>query len=124
MAQFANTLATNWNQPRTQAQIRKLRRIQIYTKHSAQGRPEKDQKRFMIDGFTEGDAISTVFPRRITNQDGSVTEKNISVNDYFQQVYKIRLSHPKLKLVRTKRAGNIPIEMCFVDSVSTSSLHS
>lgn len=71
----------------------------------------------MVDGFTDTAATQTMFTRKITQTDGSIKEVKISVADYFAQNYKIRLTYPNLPCVKTKRGGEIPLELCYVDGV-------
>lgn len=112
---FANWLAGNFNSRRGKTELKKFRRIQFFTKHTAASKPDKDQKRYMIDGFTDQDATQTTFERRITNADGTQKTVRISIAEYFQTQHRVRLQFPKLPCVRTKRGGDIPIELCFVD---------
>ncbi|KAI5790683.1 Piwi domain-containing protein [Peziza echinospora] len=112
---FANWLASNFNNKRNKAELRKFRRIGFFTRHTAASKPDKDQKRFSIDGFTDQDATQTFFEKKITNPDGTTKAVKTSVSDYFLQNYRIRLQFPKLPCVKTKRGGDIPIECCFVD---------
>ena len=97
--------------------LRKFRKISFFTKHTSPNKPDKDQKRYMIDGFTDTPASATFFNRRVTQPDGSIKEVRVSVAEYYNTVYRIRLRFPSLPCVKTKRGGEIPIELCFVDGV-------
>ena len=99
-------------------ELRKFKRLSFFTKHTNTSKTDAEQKRFAIDGFTDEDAMTSSFMRRVTQKDGTVKEVRTSVADYFRDEYKIRLQFPKLPCVKTKRAGNIPMELCFVDTVS------
>lgn len=72
----------------------------------------------MVDGFTDTSANQTFFQRKVTQADGSIKEVRVSVADYFLNVYRIRLVYPNLPCVKTKRGGDVPLELCFVDGVS------
>ena len=80
-------------------------------------RAEKDQTRYLIDGFTDTPASATFFTQKVTQTDGSIKETHMSVAQYFQTVYRINLSHPNLPCVKTKKRGDIPIELCMVTEV-------
>ena len=71
----------------------------------------------MVDGFTDTSANQTFFQRRVTQADGSVREVKVSVAEYFLSVYRIRLVYPGLPCVKTKRGGDVPLELCWVDAV-------
>lgn len=74
----------------------------------------------MIDGFTDTSANQTFFLRKVTQADGSIKEVKVSVADYFLNVYRLRLQFPGLPCVKTKRGGDVPLELCYVDAVSIS----
>lgn len=116
-AQFASFLAQEIgrNNRKLMDNLRKFRRISFFTRHSAPTKADKDQKRYMVDGFTTTSAVTTTFTRKVAQADGSTREIRVSVVDYFLQNYKIRLNFPNLPCVKTKRGGDIPIELCFVD---------
>ena len=73
----------------------------------------------MVDGFTDTAAINTFFTRKVAQPDGSIKEIKVSVVEYFLQNYRIRLTFPNLPCVRSKRGGDFPLELCYVDGVST-----
>lgn len=99
-------------------ELRKFRRIQFFTRHTATTRPDRDQKRYVVDGFTDTSATTTTFTRKVAQADGSTKEVKVSVAQYFLDNYQMRLSYPGLPCVKTKRGGDVPLELCHVDGVS------
>ncbi|KAF8464244.1 Piwi domain-containing protein [Kalaharituber pfeilii] len=109
---MANQLKVN--EKRFLNELKRFRRISFYTTHTAPQRPAREQKHYIIDGFTEQGANNTFFLRRITKADGSVTEKKVSVANFFSETYKIRLQYPNLPCVKTKGNREVPLELCHV----------
>lgn len=116
-AQFASFLSSELakGNKRLKNELRKFRKISFFTKHSAPTKADKDQKRYTVDGFTDTPVNNTFFTRKVAQADGSTKEVKVSVADYFLQNYRIRLQYPGLPCVSSKRGGNFPLELCYVD---------
>ncbi|KAF8464167.1 Piwi domain-containing protein [Kalaharituber pfeilii] len=95
------------NDKRFRNDLKKFRRISFYTTHTAPQKPTREQKRCIIDDFTEQGANNSFFQKKVFKEDGSYTEKKV-------KTYKIRLQYPNLPCVKMKGNGMVPLELCYV----------
>ncbi|TGZ81202.1 Piwi-domain-containing protein [Ascodesmis nigricans] len=111
---FENLFAAGDGGRRMAAQLRRLKRVQFTCHHRKRDNDPANLKVYTIEGFV-GSAKDTTFEMRKTNRDGTENEVQISVADYYVQAYNIRLKHPRLPLVRTRKPGEYyPMELCHV----------
>ena len=95
--------------------LRKLHRIRFIVTHRGKSVQDKEytlksfawSHRYGKDG---GNAKNVTFEMR--QEDGKT--RQISVFDYFQERYDIRLQHWRLPIMETARGGLFPMEVCFM----------
>jgi eukaryotic translation initiation factor 2C len=93
--------------------LRKLARVNFKVFHRGK---TTDQKGYILKSFAfdqsygrdGGNAKNVKFDYKLP--DG--TTRNISVFDYFQERYNLRLQHWRLPIIETSRAGYFPMEVC------------
>ncbi|KAK9467947.1 Piwi domain-containing protein [Lipomyces arxii] len=89
--------------PRERRELRRLRKLSFFIKYRG---PEIERKPYTVDGFTDEGADRTTF----TDREG----QTISVAQYYQTQYNIRLKYPKLPLIKGLKNAMFPIELAFV----------
>lgn len=100
--------------------LKRLRRIAFFCKHRS--RDQETRRTYIIDGF-EDSAINYKFELRRPNNEGGFSTTEISIKDYFEKQYNIRLRYPRLPLIKTRKKGEVfPMELCFIVEVCLSSL--
>jgi eukaryotic translation initiation factor 2C len=113
---FSNAIRTQGPRGAIMKTLRRLKRVQFVCKHRSRDKDDKIPPRvYTIEGFEEQNAIDTKFALKRKDKFGKETTEEISVNDYYQRHYNIRLAYPMLPLVRTKKKGEFyPMELCYV----------
>lgn len=77
-----------------------------------------DKKQYSIKRFTflsqqgGANAKNTMFNLKHRQPNGSYTEEQISVFDYFRRTYNITIAMWDLPLIETEKAGMFPMELC------------
>ncbi|KAF3934323.1 hypothetical protein ABW19_dt0208966 [Dactylella cylindrospora] len=93
-----------------QRDLRRVKRLQFYTKHTKS--TDSRKKKFTIEGFTKTGARTEFFDSK--DYDTGRVER-LTVETYYLKQYNIRLQFPTLPLIRTKKKNVlIPIELAFV----------
>ncbi|KAI5813842.1 Piwi domain-containing protein [Pyronema omphalodes] len=113
---FANAIKLQGPKGPIMKNLRRLKKVQFVCHHRSKDKDDKiPQKIYTIEGFEEKNALDTKFALKRKDKFGKEVIEEISVNDYYQRHYNIRLRHPMLPLVRTKKKGEFyPMELCFV----------
>jgi eukaryotic translation initiation factor 2C len=94
--------------------LKRLKRIAFFCKHRS--RDQDTRRTYIIDGF-EDSALNYKFELRRPNNEGGFSSTEISIKDYFEKQYNIRLRFPKLPLIKTRKGEVFPMELCFIVEV-------
>lgn len=96
-------------------ELRRLKKIRFFCKHRKSDQCPKP-KSYSVEGFTSENAIQTRFERK--NYVNGVEQGSTicTVQEYFLEVYDVRLRYPELPLIRTRKKAEVfPIELCYIE---------
>lgn len=110
--EFANKFNQQGPRGALARDLKRMRRIAFFCKHRS--RDQETRRTYIIDGF-EDSAVNYKFELKRPNKDGGFSTTEISIKDYFEKQYNIRLRYPRLPLIKTRKKGEVfPMELCFI----------
>jgi eukaryotic translation initiation factor 2C len=95
-------------------ELRRLKKVRFFCRHRTSDQEGRQVKTYTVEGFGEKSARETFFDFRRPGSPEIKHPHQISVADYYEQQYNIRLRFPGLPVVKTLKNEFFPMELCFV----------
>ncbi|KAH7156838.1 eukaryotic translation initiation factor 2c [Dactylonectria macrodidyma] len=103
-----------WESSDAFKQLRKLRRLKFKVRHAGR---RNDEKLYTIVDFVFNEQYGPegATAKNVTFKDQE--DKEMSVHEYYRSKYKVTLRNANLPLIDAGKAGKIPMELAFVESM-------